>query len=162
MGDIGVIGKDKPGIREMVEDHINKTGNKPVVLIDYLQILAPYNDRASDKQNIDTSIRELKRLSRDFKIPVMVISSLNRESYKDEISESAYKESGAIEYTCDVLLGLQFKGVRDKKAFNLQEAKRSNERDIELLILKNRNGETGNKISLKYITRFNYFYELKG
>lgn len=162
VGDIGVIGKDKPGIREMVEDHINKTGNKPVVLIDYLQILAPYNDRASDKQNIDTSIRELKRLSRDFKIPVMVISSLNRESYKDEISESAYKESGAIEYTCDVLLGLQFKGVRDKKTFNMQEAKRSNERDIELLILKNRNGETGNKISLKYITRFNYFYELKG
>ena len=45
--------------------------------------------------------------SRDFKIPVVVLSSMNRMSYADVISMAALKESGAIEYTADVCLGLQ-------------------------------------------------------
>lgn len=47
-------------IREAVEQHISFTGNTPIVIIDYLQILAPYNERATDKQNIDKAIIELK------------------------------------------------------------------------------------------------------
>jgi replicative DNA helicase len=73
IGDIGVN-----QIREVVHQHISITNRKPVVLIDYLQILSPTNDRASDKQNTDKAVMELKRISRDFKIPVIAISSFNR------------------------------------------------------------------------------------
>ena len=53
----------------MVGLHKKITGESPVVIIDYLQILAPYSERATDKQNTDKAVMELKRISRDYKIP---------------------------------------------------------------------------------------------
>ena len=154
---IGDIGTEQ--IRETVNKHISITGRKPVVLIDYLQILAPTNDRATDKQNTDKSVLELKRISRDFKIPVIAISSFNRDNYNSSVSMLSFKESGAIEYSSDVLIGLQLKGAGTKD-FDVTEAKAKNPREIELVILKNRNGATGKKIAYKYHPMFNYFEEI--
>ena len=42
---------------------------------------------------------------------------------------------------------------------NATDEKKKNPRDIELVILKNRNGETGGKVDFKYYTLFNYFME---
>lgn len=154
---IGDIGADK--IREEVEKHISFTGKKPVVLVDYLQIMAPYDVRATDKQNTDKAVLELKRLSRDKKIPILGVSSFNRTSYNGEVAMEAFKESGAIEYGSDVLLGLQFKGA-GKKDYDAKEAKRKNPREVELVVLKNRNGATGDTISYEYYPLFNYFKEV--
>jgi len=109
MGDIGAL-----EIKETVKKHINITGKSPVVIIDYLQLIAPYEIRATDKQNTDKAVMELKRLSRDYKIPVIGISSFNRQNYNQPVSMEAFKESGAIEYSSDVLLGLQLKGQGQK------------------------------------------------
>lgn len=70
----------------------------------------------------------------------------------------AFKESGAIEYSSDVLIGLQLAGAGGKN-FDVNEAKRKDPRDIELVILKNRNGRTGDKIRYSYYPLFNYFVE---
>lgn len=153
VGDIGVN-----EIKETIEKHIKITGRKPLVIIDYIQILAPFDIRASDKQNMDKAVLELKRMTRDFKISIIGISALNRASYKDAIGMDAYKESGAIEYGSDVLIGLQLKGAGEK-GFNVDEAKAKNPREIELVILKNRNGVTGKKIDYDYYPLFNYFDE---
>jgi replicative DNA helicase len=153
---IGNIGVEQ--IRDTVQRHITFTGRTPVVVIDYVQILAPADIRASDKQNTDKAVLELKRISRDYKTPVIGISSLNRASYKEAISMEAFKESGSLEYGSDVLIGLQLKGA-GKSGFDANEAKRKNPREIELVILKNRNGSTGNKIELEYYPLFNYFTE---
>jgi len=155
IGDIGVS-----QIREIVETHIKSTGNKPVIIIDYLQILAPFEPRASDKQNTDKAVFELKRLSRDFKVPVIGISSLNRASYTTEINMAAFKESGAIEYSSDVLLGLQFASDGEQMTSSgIDKLKRESVRKIELKILKNRNGTTGDTITYDYHAMFNYFKE---
>ena len=146
-------------IRETVEKHVQYTGNTPLVIIDYLQILAPYNERATDKQNTDKAVMELKRISRDFKTPVIGISSFNRDNYNNAVSMQAFKESGAIEYSSDVLIGLQLKGAGEKD-FDPTEAKKKNPREIELVILKNRNGQTGTKIPLEFYPLFNYFTEM--
>lgn len=153
MGDIGV---DK--IREEIQKHKYYTGQSPVVLVDYLQILAPHDVRATDKQNTDKAVTELKRISRDFKIPVIGISSLNRAGYNEPVTLESFKESGAIEYGSDVLIGLQFKGV-GTAGYNPNEAKRKNPREVELAILKNRNGKTGDTIEYLYYPMFNYFEE---
>ena len=107
---------------------------------------------------------ELKRISRDYKLPIIGISSFNRDNYTQKVSMQAFKESGAIEYSSDVLIGLQLKGQGDKD-FNIEEAKaKSNNpdsfRDIELVILKNRNGRTGGKVYFRYYAWFNYFKEV--
>ena len=154
---VGDIGTDQ--IREEVSKHILFTGKKPTVVIDYLQILAPADVRATDKQNTDKAVLELKRISRDFKLPVIGISSFNRANYKEAVTMEAFKESGAIEYSSDILIGLQLKGA-GKKDFDANEAKTKNPREIELVVLKNRNGATGKKVELEYYPLFNYFKEV--
>lgn len=151
VGDIGV-----KQIREMIKNHINITGKSPVVLIDYLQMLAPYNQYFGDKQNVDKNIIELKRISREFGIPVLTISSVNRENYKIPISMTSFKESGSIEYGADVLIGLQFQGA-GKKEFNIEKAKKNDPRKIEVHILKNRNGESGIMYNYDYYAKYNLF-----
>ena len=163
---IGNIGVEK--IKEVVQKHISITGNKPVVLIDYLQILAPFDMRASDKQNTDKAVLELKRLSRDNKLTVFAISSFNRESYKADggankgkVSMTDYKESGALEYSADVLLGLEFIGAGSKD-YSEKKEKQRDPRQIRLVILKNRNGKAWESCEYKYFPLFNYFEEDKG
>ena len=153
---IGDIGAEE--IRQTVRDHILFTGNTPVVVIDYLQIMAPAEPRATDKQNTDKAVLELKRLSRDSKTPVIAVSSFNRASYDAPVTMAAFKESGAIEYSSDVLIGLQFAGTGED-GFDADEARRKKERKIELVILKNRNGRTGDKLEYVYHPLFNLFEE---
>lgn len=153
VGDLGV-----QQIRETVEKHTRYTGNTPLVIVDYLQILAPANERATDKQNTDKAVMELKRISRDFKTPVIGISSFNRDNYNNAVSMQAFKESGAIEYSSDILIGLQLKGAGEKD-FDPTEAKKKDPREIELVILKNRNGQTGAKVPFEFYPMFNYFVE---
>ena len=54
--------------------------------------------------------------------PVIAISSLNRENYKSGISMTAFKESGGIEYSSDVLIGLQFSTQREVDLKNANRA----------------------------------------
>lgn len=154
MGDIGA--KD---IIAMTKKHERMTGNKPVVIIDYLQLLTPEEIRMTERQAIDKNVMLLKRLSRDMKIPVIAISSLNRASYKLKISMEAFKESGAIEYSSDVLIGLQAQGAEEKE-FDVNEYKSKEVRVVELVILKNRNGRTGDEITFHYTPMFNNFTEI--
>ena len=44
--------------------------------------------------------------------------------------------------------------------FDVDEAKSRNPREIEVIVLKNRNGRTGGKIGYVYYAMFNYFEEL--
>lgn len=153
IGDIGI-----EEVRQTVEKHIRITGNHPIVVIDYLQILAPADVRATDKQNTDKSVIELKRLSRDSKVPVIAISSFNRDNYENTVTMKSFKESGAIEYSADVLIGMEFKGAGEKD-FHTYKAMRKNPREISVKLLKNRNGAIGDPITYHYYPMFNYFTE---
>lgn len=153
---IGNIGAEQ--IRQTIEQHIRFTGNRPLVIVDYLQILAPVDIKASDKQNTDRAVLELKRASRDYKLPVIAVSSFNRGNYNAEVAFEAFKETGSIEYGSDIVIGLQLKGAGEK-GFNSTEAKKKNPRQVELVMLKNRQGKVGDKIEYAYYPMFNYFRE---
>ena len=169
---VGNIGVEQ--IRQEVEKHISITGKLPAVFVDYVQILAPVDMRASDKQNTDRNVLELKRLSRDKGIPVLCISSLNRDNYTSPINNAAFKESGSLEYGSDVLIGLQFYGMdfqegeadkaREKRIRDLirEQKGRGNEgkaEEIQLKILKNRNGKSGTDKKFFYTPYFNHYEE---
>lgn len=151
-------------VRKAVADHKAATGAAPIIFVDYLQILAPMGERLSDKQATDAAILELKRISRDYSIPVFAISSFNRESYKKtsdnkgEVSMTDFKESGSLEYSADVLIGLQFTtaGTGEYKESN---EKKKDPREIRAVILKNRNGKTWGTADLLYYPMFNIFLE---
>lgn len=167
-------------IKKRIEEHIKITGNIPFVVIDYVQIIAPIDVRMTDKQAIDRNITELKRISRDFECVVFGISSFNRESYKEEVSLTSFKESGAIEYGSDVLLGLQYKALEKEEKFSptkgkeletdtqynkrkqvfykeLEEKRHKGEfLPLQVKILKNRNGRTG-KVDIYFKPPYNFF-----
>lgn len=153
-----VHGYTVDSIRDAVKRHISFTGQAPIVIVDYLQILRSSDPRLSDKQKIDRDITELKTLAVEFKTPVLLISSFNRQNYNAPISFEAFKESGAIEYSVDVCIGLQLKGVGEPD-FNVDKAKQADPREIELVLLKQRQGKTGLKIGFDYYPMFNYFTE---
>ena len=152
---VGNIGVD--AIRERVARHTDITGAAPVVIIDYLQILAPADVRATDKQNTDKAVLELKRLSRDYNTPVLAISSLNRDNYNRAINSASFKESGGIEYSCDVLIGVQYYGA-GQESFNAAAAAERDRREIEVKVLKNRNGSIGST-RIDFMKEYNYFTE---
>ncbi|WP_322777050.1 DnaB-like helicase C-terminal domain-containing protein, partial [Candidatus Megaera venefica] len=142
-------------INQKIDLHKKHTDVNPVIIIDYLQIITPTNHKLTEKQSVDQIVKRLKQISRDLKVPILGISSLNRENYKTPISMQAFKESGGIEYSADVLLGLQLKGMDNN--FDVEKAKNNFPREIELKILKNRRGRTGGKIDFYYYPQYNYF-----
>ena len=133
-----------------------------------MQILRPINDKLSDKQAVDYNVSELKRISRDNDIPIFLISSFNRDNYLQPVDFTSFKESGAIEYGADVVLGLQLRIIEENEAFSkdkdikekrrlINEAKSSNPREVQLVCLKNRNGKSYFKCYFDYYPILNTF-----
>lgn len=155
-------------IRGTLEKFTRLNKRPPVVFVDYMQIMASPDVKSglTDKQIVDKNVLELKRISRDFKTPVIAISNLNREAYTKELSMASFKETGAIEYTADALIGLQFQGVgskdfdeREAKNRNSPDVANLNEREIEAVILKNRNGRAGSRCNFLYYPAYDLFKE---
>lgn len=160
------------GVEDIKKDIIdfNKCFKRsPIVIIDYLQMLSNPNTTLSDKAKVDNNILELKRLTREFKTSIIVISSLNRESYNYNVALSSFKESGSIEYTSDIILGLNYEYTTEEKQilssndYNKKEeiiknAKGQTPRKIHIDILKNRNGELSS-VKMLFNPRANIFLE---
>lgn len=157
-------------MKEYITEFVLHNSVKPVVIIDYLQLIQsePGNERETDKQRITNAIIQLKAISRDYHIPIIVISSFNRSSYNDLNADmTAFKESGDIDYSAEVLMTLSYDFTKTvinntdgidsffqgqtvqewlnnthgdiREAFNI--AKRQSVRYISLNILKNRFGK---------------------
>lgn len=142
---------------------------KPVIIIDYLQIIAPNDTKQTDKQIMDDIIIKLSKFARQNDICIIGISSINRSSYLENISLQAYKESGSIEYTADCVIGLEYhfldelqtKKESEKKTFYKQEKERIFKDkaifDVNLKVLKQRNYKTGESV-ISFNPETNTFY----
>ncbi len=146
-------------LRSEIERHVRETGTTPVVLIDYLQIIAPVDVHFTDKQNLDRIVCALKKLSREKELTILAISSFNRENYNLEVSMNAFKESGGIDYSADVLIGLQARGA-GKPGFNIDDEKRKDPRELELRILKNRTAAIPQPLEYRYYPAYSCFEEV--
>lgn len=163
-------------IREMMQKYKELLGKAPLLIVDYLQILEPLDYRVSDKTNNDRAILELKRISRDYETPVIALSSTQREKYGKPISEDSAKESGAIEYSSDVVFGLEFDGAdepevnkdttktrqRDTKKSTswMEERKAEYPRRMQLKIIKNRYGGVPQKVFYNFYPNFSHMDEV--
>lgn len=118
----------------------------PVLFLDYLQLVAPARAGMTEKQTADAAVAMLKQLARRYDMPVIAASSLNREAYRPGSAEpglSAFKESGSVEYSADLLLVLKYRTDADRE-------NKTAPRHLALTILKNRFGATGESIPLDY------------
>ena len=140
--------------RRMAQQHGIK-----LFVIDYLQLLASSARRAENRQQEIADISNgIKCLAKELRVPVIVLSQLNREVEKDKGRKprmSDLRESGAIEQDAD-LVGLLYKpssGEDDEDPGGQQEQEAI---PVNLLIAKQRNGPTGDVhlTFLKSYTRF--------
>ena len=170
---VGEIGVNE--IRSQTEQFMEIMETKPLVVIDYLQILAPAIDpRASDKQNIDKAVLELKRMARDLEIPILVVTSYNRANYDNPVNMASAKESGGIEYVFDTILGLQQDGMDyqdgesdQKRTARVRKLRRENEErfrqgkpvKMQVKVLKQRNG-VRSSCHLDMWAKYNYFEDI--
>lgn len=152
---------DAKYISSRVNEHIAQTGTRPVVIVDYLQIIKPEDPRATDKQNADAAVLALKIMSNRYKLPVVAISSFNRANYGKRADLAAFKESGGIEYAANCLIALSFEAA-GREDFDRDEEARKDPRNIVARVLKNRFGPQGDEIKLSFRSKYSYFEEQPG
>ena len=159
-------------ICEKVRNYVARRNKRPVVFVDYLQILQAEEaeKRQTIREVVDTTLTELRRLSRELDITVFVISSMNRSNYLTPVDFEAFKESGGIEYTCDVVWGLQLECMNDElfdkdkkikeKREKVKTAKKETPRKVELVCLKNRYGISSYSCRFRYYPAQDLFVEV--
>ena len=161
-------------IGDYIRRYVRRNNCRPIVFIDYLQILQPAeeNKRMSTKETVDNTITELKRISREHDLTVFIVSSVNRANYLTPIDFESLKESGGIEYTADVIWGLQLQCLNDplfddpqkkikEKRQKIRQEKAKNPREIELLCLKNRYGIANFSCRFEYYPASDLFVQVK-
>lgn len=173
-------------IQREIDSFKRYTGSFPsLVVVDYTQIIEhPHVDGIqTDKQAIDYNVKKLKQLSGAYDLPILAISSVNRQSYKDALSLASAKESGAVEYTASAMLALEnvyFPTPKPKKeeeknklpqdiidvgekagtTENPKENKSIKSKLIACKVLKNRHGEQFSAI-LEYKPAYSFFQPVK-
>ena len=147
-------------IDNFIDDYLTvcRPDKTPVVIVDYLQIMPSPNDTLQERQAIDKNVGALRLTANNYHIPVIMISALNRESYADPVSLASFKGSGGIEYQCDTVLALQMSGIGIKN-YNDQKTRCANPREVDLVVLKQRNGPVGITIPFRYYCRYSHFEE---
>jgi replicative DNA helicase len=119
----------------------SKVGRVGLVVIDYLQLMAPLpDDRRENKTNQVAGIsRALKLLAREFGVPFLVLAQLNRgleRSAEKRPTLSDLRDSGALEQDADVVLLLHRPEMYEHDKPDLAGI-------AELIVGKHRNGPTG-------------------
>lgn len=146
-------------IRQAVKAHIRRTGRKPVVFVDYLQIVAPDKEHNSDKMNTDNIILGLKKISAFWHIPVVALSSFNRQSYSSCVDMTCFKESGSIEYTADIALAIQPSAAVILKNYQYEAERQKDVIDVDIVFLKWRQGSTELNVQGKFTKAYFTFEE---
>ena len=155
-------------ITNIVNEYIEQNKVKPVVIIDYLQVIQPMPEsRMTTKDLTDYHVQRLKELQADCQITMIVISSFNRQNYIATADYESFKESGGIEYTADVIWALQLQCITEEafcklsniteKRKKYKEAKSEIPRKIELVCLKNRFGPSGYSCLFDYYPNQDWF-----
>jgi replicative DNA helicase len=114
-------------------------GGLGMIVIDYLQLMGSDSDRGGNRNNeIEDMTRGLKKLAKEFDIPVLLLSQLNRELERRPNKrpiQSDLRDSGGIEQDADLVLFLYRDEVYHSDSVDKGIA--------ELIIGKQRNGPLG-------------------
>ena len=171
-----------------VDIFMEATKKTPVVIVDYLQNLdfSEINGRrlTDTRQNVDHIVHALKTYQKKNNLVVVAICSLNRANYMLPVDFESFKESGGIEYTADVVWGLELSLLTEdrfekrnetyndshgnvkvrprettltEKREMVKAAKNAEIREIRLSVLKNRFGCSTSSYVFRYIPKYDTF-----
>src|SRR5699024_749640 len=158
---------DTPGIkiseiRAKCRKLAQEKGNLGLILIDYLQLIEG-NGRENRQQEVSDISRQLKKLAKELKVPVIALSQLSRgvEQRQDKRPVlSDIRESGSIEQDADIVAFLYRDDYYEREGGEDNDgAEAQNDNVIEVIIEKNRSGARGT-VELLFIKEYNKFSSL--
>lgn len=131
-------------IRSKCKDLSSKT---PIglVIIDYLQLMTYPGKESGSRQNEIAAIsRDIKVLAKELGVPVIALSQLNRGTENREDNDHTpgladIRDSGAIEQDADCVIFIHRPSYYNKKK---DAAEKPKIEDAQLIVAKNRHGET--------------------
>ncbi len=140
-----------------------------LLVIDYLQLLQSASKEYSREREVATITRDLKLMALEFKIPIIILSQLNRnaEGYRPTMAD--LRESGAIEQDSDNIIFIHEPNGSDIEkliqdgiytAEFFQRVEKRNYKLSQLIIEKQRNGPVGTIDVLK-VPKLMKFIELE-
>jgi len=128
--------------------------NVEVVVVDYLQLIAAANPKASAYEKVSQISIDLKNMAKEFGVAVVALAQLNRRvdnKPDDKPNASDLRDSGQIEQDADVIVMLSRKQsdidvARDSLILKGDHADRlaiGNKSLLVMDVVKNRHGATG-------------------
>lgn len=119
-----------------------------LIVVDYLQLMAPRDRRASREQQVGENSEGLKALAKELEVPILALAQVNRESARssDKRPQMAdLRESGRIEADADHVWLLHREDLVDRN---------STSGAIEIHVAKNRNGPSGRTVELNFFGQY--------
>lgn len=141
-------------------EKLKKRKGLDLLIIDYLQLIETESKNNENREREVAKLsRAMKLLALELKIPIIVLCQLNRQSETKGSPViprmSQIRESGSLEQDADVVILLH----RDWKSGKLQDENgNSTERQADIIVEKNRNGET-KRINVSFDPDLMKFYE---
>jgi replicative DNA helicase len=114
---------------------------KPIVFIDYLTLIKPAEKGNNMHLQVSEITKGLKAMAKEFACPVVALAQLSRGLEQRENKRpmnSDLRESGSIEEDADVIIMLYRDAYYSKK---------EDDRSMEFIVTKHRNGPTGTVIT---------------
>lgn len=157
---------DTPGIkiteiRAKCRKLAQEQANLGLIMIDYLQLIEG-TGRENRQQEVSEISRQLKKLAKELKVPVIALSQLSRgvEQRQDKRPVlSDIRESGSIEQDADIVAFLYRDDYYDRKDGEDDDAPQPSdgrENIVEVIIEKNRSGARGT-VELLFTKEYNKF-----
>ncbi|HEU5042520.1 MAG TPA: DnaB-like helicase C-terminal domain-containing protein [Nocardioidaceae bacterium] len=145
-------------VRDVVADVQERTGQPPLVVVDYLQKVRSLDPRRSEEEQIALVVEGLKDLALERDVPILAVVAADKptpESGK-RVRVSNLRGSSALAYEADTVLILNSKYdvvARHHLVYDLGNAERFR-RWAVLSIEKNRSGRDG--VELEFQKRFEH------
>ncbi len=136
------------GIKSKAKELVRKYNIK-ILVIDYLQLIGDDQSKKNDNRNLEIEriANGLKTLSKELSIPIIALAQLNRgvENRASKIPQlSDLRDSGGLEQAADNITFL----YRPEYYDILEDEQGNNTAGLlELVVAKNRNGQTGKAFS---------------
>ena len=125
-------------LRSRARNVLSKHKDLGLIIVDYLQLMNVPSKSENKVQEVSEISRSLKSLAKEFNIPVIALSQLNRalENRQDKRPiMSDLRDSGSIEQDSDLIMFVYRDEVYNPESFDKNIA--------EIIIRKNRNGAVG-------------------
>lgn len=131
---------------EKMRSYIQKQKKVDFIVLDYLGLMSGYSNKSLYEKTTHLS-RQIKLLATEFDVPILCLVQLNRDLKNRPDKRPCLfdiRESGAIEQDADIVLLLHREGIYNE---NVSPNK------LEVLIAKNRHGESNRSINLNFDLR---------